>query len=101
MASKLYVTEYPAAGIWHGTGIPVAYGPPINTQVLDYSGGAATSTAFKTNTTLIRIHTDSVCSFLVSKTGTSAQTTDSRLAANATEYFQVLNGQFISAITNT
>ena len=103
MASNVYVTEWPAAGIWHGTGVPVAYGAPITTQKLDYSGGVTVSSAFNKNTVLIRVANDATgpISFLISTAGTNAAVTDARMFTNAVEYFAVKGSQFISVITNS
>lgn len=99
----MYVTEYPAAGVWHGTGVPVAYGAPITTQKISFTGTAGVSSAFNTNTMLIRVANDATgpASILVSTAGASATTSDARMFTNAVEYFAVKGGQFISAIVNT
>jgi hypothetical protein len=101
--ASLYITEYPAAGVWHGTGVPVAYGAPITTQKISFTGTAGVSSAFNTNTILIRVSNDATgpASILVSNTGSLATTGDARMFTNAVEYFAVKGGQFISAIVNT
>lgn len=101
--ASLYVTEYAASGIHIGTGVPVAYGAPITTQKVSFTGTAGTSNAFNNNTTLIRVANDATgpCSILVSAAGTAATTGDARMFTNAVEYFQVKGGQFISVIVNT
>src|ERR1700704_4824299 len=101
--ASLFVTEYPAAGVWHGTGVPVTYGAPITTQKISFTGTAGTSNAFNTNTVLIRVANDATgpCSILVSNAGSAATTGDARMFTNAVEYFAVKGGQFISVIVNT
>ena len=99
--TKLYVTEYPASTIMAGMSgnIPIE---PGTDQVIDYSGGAAASNAFKNNTQLVRIHNDSICSVAFG-TAPTATTSNRRMAANTTEYFTVPLGASykVSAITNT
>lgn len=99
--TKLYVTEYPFAN----TTIAMEGGlgqEPGTDQVVDYTAGAAASTAFKANTQMVRIHNDSICSVLFG-TNPTATTNNKRMAANSTEYFVVPAGQSykVSAITNT
>lgn len=102
--SKLYVTEYASIVPQQlGSVIPICDSPPLATQVLDFSGGHAESSAFNAKTRMIRLSPDAICSYLVSSGGTAAGTSDSRLAAGAVEYLGVPIGQSfkISAIANT
>jgi hypothetical protein len=104
--STLYITEYvgmaevgrfaPASGVAH-------FGQEPGTDQAPITIGAthAESAAFGTNTKLIRVHTDVVCSILISAAGTAATTSNKRLAANQTEYFGVSAGQKLSVIANT
>lgn len=100
--ANLYVSEYAVPGYSHGP-LPVAYGAPITTQKISFTGTAGTSAAFNTNTTLIRVSNDATgpASILISATGTAATVGDARMFTNAVEYFAVKGGQFISAIVNT
>jgi hypothetical protein len=95
--TKLYVTEYSPTPL--GTNLAPEPGAD---QVVDYTAGAAASTAFKANTGIVRVHTDAVCSVLFG-TAPTATTSNKRMAAGATEYFSVPMGQAykVSAITNT
>ena len=105
--AKLYVTEFTGAGRYYG-GVPLAYaggwaenaGSPIT-----YTATAGFSSTFAVNTTLIRIHTDSICSILIGKAtangGATVTASNARLVAGQTEYFEVPNGWVVSAITNT
>ena len=101
--SKLYVTEY--AGLMPspvgGQG-QVPMEPPLAEQVVDYSGGAAASSAFNAATRLVRVHTDAICSVLFG-TNPTATTSTGRFAANQTEYRGVPPGQSfkVSGVTNT
>ena len=100
--AKLYVTEYAGAGgnVTQGN---VAKEPEITTQVVSFTGTAGVSSAFATNTSIIRVHPDGICSVLVSAAGTAATTANKRMNLGQTEYFEVPAGQSykISAITNT
>ena len=105
MTSKLYVTEYysvasPQVG---GLNAQVPSEPPLVEQTpIDYSGGHAESAAFNALTTLIRIHTDSICSVLIGTTPV-ATTGSARMVAGQTEYRSVPKGQNykISVVGNT
>ena len=81
--------------------------PPLLEQKIAIAAGSATSAAFNPRTTLIRVHTDAVCSVIVGAVATvTASATNARMAANQTEYRAVscngLNGgTAIAVITNT
>jgi hypothetical protein len=102
--SRVFLTEHTSAGRYGGGVIPVAdtgqwlenANSPINV-----TGVAANSAPFGPNTSLIRIHTDTVCSVWVTTAGTSATTNNARMAANQTEYWYVHPGQILSVIANT
>lgn len=101
--TKLYVSEYTDAqfaGNSHSVSIVIE--PTLNDQVVDYTAGAATSTAFKNNTRFVRIATDAICSVLFG-TAPTAATTNSRMAAGETRIVGVPMGAAfkVSAITNT
>jgi hypothetical protein len=98
--TTLYVTEYGSPkGDYN---IPL--GTPIGQQTVSISSASSTqaTSAFQTNTHLIRVHTDSVCSIAIS-TNPTATTSNMRLAANQTEFFGVApSGNLkIAVITNT
>jgi len=100
--STLYVAEFFSIG---GTGnFPVsgALQPPIHEQTVTIGGTSTQSTAFNANTSLIRVHTDSICSIEVG-TNPTATTSTARMAANQTEYFSIPPGSSykIAVITNT
>ncbi len=75
--------------------------PPVATQTVSYTTHAESST-FNAKTRLVRLHTDSICSFVFG-TAPSATTSDSRMAAGQTEYHGVRLGQSlkVSAVANT
>jgi hypothetical protein len=76
--------------------------PPVAEQVVDYTGGVASSAAFNAKTRLVRIAADSICSILFG-TAPTAATTNQRFAAGQTDYKGVPIGAGfkVSAITNT
>lgn len=99
----LYITEY--AGLMDA-GAPGGHGqvpaePPLATQTVSYTTHAESS-AFNAKTRLVRLHTDSICSFVFG-TAPSATTSDSRMAAGTTEYHGVPPGASykVSAVSNT
>lgn len=85
-----------------GSGIPAAFGPPtVRGNNVVIGGGSLASSPFGANTTLIRVHTDAICSFVVGAPGVTALATDSRMVAGQTEYFAVAPGEVIATITNS
>jgi hypothetical protein len=74
--------------------------PSTTSQVVNYAGGSTASSAFRTDTRMVRLHTDSICSIKFG-TAPTATTSDARLAAGQTEYFKVMPGFKVAAIINT
>jgi hypothetical protein len=95
----LYITEY--IDIDGTRQVPTE--PPLAQQTVAIGAGSVASAAFQGGTTVIRVHTDAICSVVVSPVGQtiSATATSGRMAANQTEYRGVKGGQIISVITNT
>ena len=93
------MTEYATSGTISGKGLPAAFTPPIANNNVAIGAGAS-SNAFSANTKLIRVHSDAICSIVIGAAPT-ATTADARMAANQTEYYQVVPGHKISVITNT
>ncbi len=107
--SNLYITEYPGvatnAPIDNGNLMQAAKEPSVVSQKISFTGTAGVSLAFNAATRLVRIHVDGITSVHFSKpdvngAGTAATTSNKRMAADATEYFAVDPGMFVSAITN-
>ncbi|HEV7237388.1 MAG TPA: hypothetical protein VGN15_14465 [Ktedonobacteraceae bacterium] len=100
--ATLYVTEFGAAGIAGNFPIGVAQQLPTAEQTVAISGASAQSAVFNTNTTLVRLHTDAICSVEFGANPTAAAT-KMRMAANQTEYFSVPRGSNfkVAVITNT
>jgi hypothetical protein len=95
--AKLYIGEYEGL---EKNGLPAAVAPAVTKQTVAISGSAAASAAFNAITTLIRVHTDVVCSISIGPSAV-ATTNDTRMAADQTEYFSVQPGHVISVISNT
>jgi hypothetical protein len=74
--------------------------PPLAEQTVTVSGTSAQSSAFNDGTRIIRVHTDAIVSILIGSNPT-ATTAKARMVAGQTEYFTVVGGHKIAAITNT
>jgi hypothetical protein len=100
--ATLYVAEFNRLGLDRrgNEEVPIAQNPPVAEQTVAMSGTSAQSNAFSGKTTVIRVHTDAVCSILIG-TNPTATAAKMRLAADQTEYFGVLPGDKIAVITNT
>ena len=104
--TKLYVSEYARMTQASGPGNTVVQAPeepPLATQVVDYTAGAASSAAFNAKTRFVRLHTDAICSVAFGASPV-ATTAFPRLAAGQTEYRGIPtdgSAAKVSAITNT
>lgn len=101
--ATLYITEFSdiSVSFVRGNLAQIATQPPVVDQTpVAISGASAQSAAFNANTTLVRIHTDSICSILFG-TNPTAATTNARLVAGQTEYFGVAPGMKVAVIANT
>jgi hypothetical protein len=74
--------------------------PPITTQTVAIGGSSTQSAAFNTDARVIAVHTDAICSIEFG-TNPTATANSRRMAANTTEYFEVLPGNKVAVITNT
>lgn len=100
--ATLYIAEFTAIG---GTGnfpIAGAQQPPGAEQTVAIGGASLQSNALNAKTTLIRVHTDAICSIKVG-TNPTATVTAARMAANQTEYFSIPEGAAykVAVISNT
>lgn len=95
--SILYITEYTS---FTTAGFPSE--PEVASQTVTVSGTTAASSAFSTQTNLVRLQCDGICSVLFG-TAPTATTSKRRMTAGQTEYFTVPPGQLykVAAITNT
>ena len=100
----LYITEYATLGVQQVGGMvsQTPQEPPLAEQTVSISGSSAQSSAFNAQTTLVRLHTDAICSveFGTNPTATSGK---ARMPANQTEYKTVPRGQNykVAVITNS
>lgn len=96
--STLYITELNTPVL----DTSVINQPEITSQTVTVSGATAASAAFQTQTSVVRIHCDGICSvkFGLAPTATTA---NMRMVAGQTEYFHVAQGSAlkVAAITNT
>lgn len=93
----LSIAEFPGMGWVGSVGAPIAGLPETADQDLSIGGSSALSSAFGTNTRVIRVHTDTACRILVG-TAPVAVATSMPLSANQTEYFAVAPGQKLAVI---
>lgn len=97
--ANLYISEYAVLASAQGGAAQAAAEPALAVQKVDFSGGAALSSAFNSQTRFVRLHTDAICS--VRFDGSTATTSYPRMAADQTEYFGVQPGSKLSVISNT
>lgn len=99
----MYVTEYAQSGYTSQGNVPVGYEPGFDQPPVTISGTSAQSLAFKNNTTMVRIHVDSIASIVFGLNPTAVANTNKRLAANQTEYFFVpqTQGYKVAVVTST
>src|SRR5579862_7000168 len=90
--STLYVTGFVTQGMdLNGRPLSVATLPVTEQQTVSITATTVSSTAFQNNTNLVRLHSDTTCSFSFG-TSPTATTTNARMAANQTEYFSIPGG---------
>lgn len=97
--ATLYITEYKRTG---NESTDSANEPAVAEQTVAIGGATAASAAFNSGTSLVRLHTDAICSV---KFGTSpiATAASARMAANETRWFGVRPGAGlkVAVITNS
>lgn len=101
--SKLYVTEFANSIRLAGNDNVNAVSVPVNVDQTPVTYTTSTqSAAFASNTSMIRLHTDGICSVAFG-TNPTATANNFRMNANTTEYFAVPTGAAykVAAITNT
>ena len=95
-----YIEEYERLGVdADGRPTQIPKQGAITNQKISYST-TTQSAAFSGRTRFVRIHTDSICSYLFGSNPT-ATTSTPRMAANQTEYFAVQPSDKVAFITNT
>lgn len=101
--ATLYITEFVSQGTDpNGKMQSSAQQPALAEQTITIAAGSAQSSTFNPQTTLVRLHSDVICSveFGTSPTATAAK---ARMAANQTEYFTIpqSSNMKVAVITNT
>jgi len=99
--STMYISEYPDVGRLGGI-IPVGAEPSTD-QIVTFTATHGESTAFKANTSMVRVHVDGIASILFGTNPVAVANTNKRMTAGQTEYFTVPQGQGykVSAVTST
>ena len=98
--ATLYITEYEDVGPTLSQIAQAPQEPRIANQTVAIGGTSTQSSAFNVRTRLVRLHTDAICSVDFGASPT-AVATESRMAANTTEFFGVTPGHKVAVITNT
>lgn len=102
----LYITEFASQGIdVNAKQIASAALPELVNQTIAIGGSSVASSAFNTNTKLVRLHTDAICAieFGSSPTAVAAGggTPTMRMAAGQTEYFAPTQGSKVAVVSST
>jgi len=101
LASQLKIQEFTKLGVtFNGVQPEIAPLPPIASQVVDFSGGVASSAVLNTATYYARLRCDVQCAVRVGTSPQTAATTDMTLSAGVAEYFAVPAGAVISVIAS-
>ena len=98
--SNMYIAEFAELGVdGNGNIMPVGSAPPITTQKVAFTATHGESAAFNNRTKFVRIYLDGAgyVKFGVGVTATTAD--DIPMAATTPEYFGVIGGQIVSAVS--
>ena len=96
--AKIWITEYTELPTDANRAAPqIAATPSITTQVVTFTTSTQ-SAAFNANTKFVRVIADANCHVLFGANPT-ATTNSMRMVADAAEYFGVVAGQKLAAIT--
>lgn len=101
--ATLYITEIATQGQDGNTKqIILPQFPPLAEQTVAIAAGSAQSAALNASTTMVRLHTDAVCSVAIGANPT-ATAANMRMAANTSEWVSIPRGSSpkIAVITNT
>ena len=104
--ASLYIEEFQGVGQpqqardFIGAALATRNLPSLSQPVISITGSSTPSQPFNTQTIMIRIHCDAICSVKVGGRTPVATTTSMRLAANQTEYFSVQEGDALAVIAN-
>lgn len=101
--ATVYITEYALMPLdQNNRNVPIGYEPALAYQTVAIGAGSVQSAAFNSLTRFVRIHCDAICSIKFG-TNPTAVTTETRLAANQTEFFGIQGDRTykVAVITNT
>ncbi len=99
--AKVYISEYSTMAMdLRGFMMPAGKEPSLVDQTVAITATSLESLAFNSDTRVVRISTDAVCSIAFGDDPV-ATTNSKRLAANQTEFFGVRPGQKVAVIANT
>lgn len=95
----LYIQEYSRiAGDADGHHVQAGFEPAVTSQAVTFTT-TTQSAAFNTATKFIRVFSDTACYVKFGSNPTATTATDMPLAANTAEFFAVVAGQKIAAVT--
>lgn len=97
MANNLYISEYAQNSTMTPTLVDE---PALVNQKVDFTAGTTQSNAFRTDTKMVRLHSEVICSIKFG-TNPTAAITDARMVAGQTEYFKISPGYKVAVIANT
>lgn len=103
--ATLYISEYSqVASVNTPSGPSQAIGqapqePPLAEQIVNIAASSTPSSPFGRATTMVRLHTDAICSVSFGASPT-ATTTNKRMGAGQTEYFGVVPGYSVAVVAN-
>lgn len=99
-ASKLWIREYKAITTINTYQAQIAGEPGTDQTPVDFSGGAATSSAVAQTTHFVRLVCDASCSYSITSTAGTATTTNALLPAGVVEFVGIPPGYFINVRSN-
>ena len=98
--SNMYITEFADLGVdGNGNIMPVGSAPPITVQKVAFTSTAGVSAAFNNLTKFVRIYLDGAGYIAFGAAPTAVTATDTPMAATTPEYFGVIGGQKVSAVS--
>ena len=98
--AKLFITEFRQVQLIAGLTNPIPDVTNAIDQTVSIGASSAQSAALNSATTVVRVHTDSVCSIVFGASPT-ATTSNMRMAAGESALFAVRPGSKIAVIANT
>jgi len=91
----LYISEYPQNAV----DVPTLVQEPSTVSQAVTFTTSTQSAAFRSDTRMVRLHTDTNCFIKFGTNPTATTASDARMAANQTEYFKVNPGFKVAAVT--